>query len=111
MARADRISDFLQRLTPLTRSCLLAELEHYVAGGLTPVEALRTATSVSAEAMGAADDIGTIAPGRFADLVVIDGNPLINIKDLRRVKRVVKDGQVFDLGALLQPPSGTPRSQ
>ena len=90
---------------------LLAELEHYVAGGLTPVEALRTATSVSAEAMGAADDIGAIAPGRFADLVVIDGNPLINIKDLRRVKRVVKDGQVFDLGALLQPPAGAPRSQ
>jgi Tol biopolymer transport system component/imidazolonepropionase-like amidohydrolase len=90
---------------------LLAEIEHYVSGGLTPVEALRTATSVSAEAMGAGADIGAIESGHLADLVVIDGNPLTNIKDLRRVRRVVKDGRVYDLDALLQSPATTPKSQ
>jgi len=81
---------------------LLMELENYGSGGLTPVEVLRTATTVSAEAMGAGADLGSIEPGKLADLVVIDGNPLANIKDLRRVKRVVKDGTVFELDALLR---------
>jgi Tol biopolymer transport system component/imidazolonepropionase-like amidohydrolase len=81
---------------------LLAELEHYVGGGLTPVEALRTATIVSAEALGAAGDLGAVEPGKFADLVLVDGNPLANIRDLRRVKRVVKDGRLYEMSALLQ---------
>jgi imidazolonepropionase-like amidohydrolase len=81
---------------------LLMELENYASGGLTPVEVLRTATMVSAEALGADADLGSIEPGKLADLVVIDGNPLANIRDLRRVKRVVKDGQVFELEALLR---------
>jgi len=81
---------------------LLMEMEHYVSGGLTPVEVLRTATIVPAEAMGAGADLGSIEPGKLADFVVIDGNPLANIKDLRRVKRVVKDGEVFELDALLR---------
>ena len=66
------------------------------------MEVLRTATTVSAEALGGAADLGSIEPGKLADLVVIDGNPLANIRDLRRVKRVVKDGQVFELDALLR---------
>src|SRR5437899_8033589 len=81
---------------------LLMELENYASGGLTPVEVLRTATTVSAEAMGAGADLGSIEPGKLADLVVVDGNPLANVKDLRRVKRVVKDGTVFELDALLR---------
>ncbi len=84
---------------------LLMELENYASGGLTPVEVLRTATTVSAEAMGAGADLGSIEPGKLADLVVVDGNPLVNIKDLRRVKKVIKDGQVFDLDALLRRPT------
>jgi Tol biopolymer transport system component/imidazolonepropionase-like amidohydrolase len=81
---------------------LLMELENYASGGLTPVEVLRTATTVSAEALGAAADLGSIEPGKLADLVVIDGNPLVNIRDLRRVKRVMKDGRLYDLDALLR---------
>src|SRR5436190_16303026 len=81
---------------------LLMELENYASGGLTPVEVLRTATIVSAEAMGAGMDLGSIEPGKLADLVVIDGNPMANVKDLRRVKLVMKDGQLFDREALLQ---------
>ena len=79
---------------------LLMELENYASSGLTPVDVLRTATSVSAEALGAGADLGSIEPGTLADLVVIDGNPLMNIKDLRRVTRVMKNGQVFEADAL-----------
>jgi imidazolonepropionase-like amidohydrolase len=84
---------------------LLMELENYASGGLTPVEVLRTATSVSAEAMGVGADIGSIAPGRLADLTFIDGDPLQNIRDLRRVRRVMKDGIVYDVAALVGGPS------
>ena len=80
---------------------LLMELEHYVSGGLTPVEVLRTATMVSAEAMGVGADIGSIEPGKLADLTFIDGDPLQNIKDLRRVRRVMKDGNVYDVSSLV----------
>jgi imidazolonepropionase-like amidohydrolase len=83
---------------------LLMELEQYVAGGLTPVQALQSATSVNAAALGMGGDLGTIEPGKLADLVVIDGNPVANIRDLRRVKSVVKDGEVFTMEALLKRP-------
>ncbi len=81
---------------------LLMELENYASGGLTPAEVLRTATSESAEALGAGADLGSIEPGKLADIVMIDGNPLANIKDLKRVKRVMKDGRVFELEDLLR---------
>jgi Tol biopolymer transport system component/imidazolonepropionase-like amidohydrolase len=80
---------------------LLMEMENYAASGLTTAEVLRTATTVSAEAMGVAADIGSIAPGKLADLSFIDGDPLQNIKDLRRVTRVMKDGIVYDVPALV----------
>jgi Tol biopolymer transport system component/imidazolonepropionase-like amidohydrolase len=85
---------------------LLMELENYASGGLAPIEVLRTATMVSADAMGAGRDIGSIEPGKLADLVVVDGNPLANIKDLRRVTVVMKDGQLFNREALLRRASG-----
>src|SRR4029450_7816902 len=50
---------------------LLMELENYVAGGLTPVEVLRTATKVPAEAMGVGDKLGSIEIGKLADLVIL----------------------------------------
>ena len=46
-------------------------------------------------------DLGSIEPGKLADLIVIHGNPLANIKDLRRVTQVMKDGRLYDLDALL----------
>ena len=64
---------------------LLMELELYVRGGLSPAEAIRSATAVPAQAMGLGDDLGTIAPGRLADLAIVDGNP-----DLAR--RIAADG-------------------
>ena len=80
---------------------LLMELENYVAGGLTPVEVLRTATMVSADAMGVGADLGSIEPGKLADLTFVDGDPLQNIKDLRRVRRVMKDGHLYDVASLI----------
>jgi len=81
---------------------LLMELENYASGGLTPVEVLRTATSIPADAAGVGADIGGIAPGTLADLVVIDGNPLERVSDLRRVVRVMKNGRVYESDALLR---------
>jgi imidazolonepropionase-like amidohydrolase len=83
---------------------LLMEIEQYVDGGVTPLQALRTATTNSAAALGLAADLGAIAPGRLADLVVLDGNPLANIRDLRKVKAVVKDGEAFTEAELLKKP-------
>ena len=80
---------------------LLMELENYASGGLTPFEVLRTATMVPAEAMGVGADIGSVEPGKLADLTFIDGDPLQNVKDLRRVRRVIKDGLVYDVSALI----------
>jgi len=86
---------------------LLMELENYASGGLTPIEVLRTATIVSAEAMGAGADLGSIEPGKLADLTIIDGDPLTRIKDLRRVRRVIRGGEVFDVETLLRRPTST----
>ncbi len=83
---------------------LLSELEHYVRGGLTPAAAIRTATAVPAEAMGLGADLGTIAPGKLADLVIVDGNPLASITDLRRTRMVVKDGVVYSVDTMLTGP-------
>ncbi len=93
---------------------LHTELMSYVeGGGLTPVQALRTATSAFADAMGLGQDLGSIAVGRLADLTMVDGNPLERIADTRRVKLVMKNGQTFSIDQLMagpvKPPAATPR--
>jgi imidazolonepropionase-like amidohydrolase len=71
------------------------ELERLVEAGLTPAEALRSATSVGASLMGMSDSIGAIAPGYYADIVAVDGDPLADIQALtRRVVWVMKGGKV-----------------
>ena len=78
---------------------LLMEMENYEHAGLTPVEVLRSATSVSAEAIGVAADLGTIEAGKLADLSFISGDPLKRIRDLRNVTRVMKDGRLYERAA------------
>ena len=63
--------------------------------GLTPLEALRSATVNGAKAMGLERDLGIIAPGRLADLVLLDADPLADIANLSRISRVIKDGRAF----------------
>jgi imidazolonepropionase-like amidohydrolase len=88
---------------------LLMEIEHYVRGGLTPAEAIRTATAVPAEAMGLGADLGTIETGKLADLLIVDGDPLADITHLRRTRRVIKDGVVYEMDDLLRGPARPPR--
>ncbi|HVU54574.1 MAG TPA: amidohydrolase family protein [Puia sp.] len=72
------------------------ELELYVAAGLTPLEAIQTATLTPARVMKLDKVSGTITPGLRADLIIVEGDPLMQIRDIRNVRTVVKDGQVYD---------------
>ncbi len=76
------------------------EIELYVQAGLTPMDAIRAATAVPARVMGLANDSGTIAPGLRADLIVVDGNPLERISDIRKVTMVSAGGRLYDTAAL-----------
>src|SRR3954471_12523888 len=73
------------------------ELECLVEAGMTPMQALQAATGWAAECCGREDELGTVQPGKLADLVVVDGDPLADISVLRdpaRIALVVKDGKI-----------------
>lgn len=80
---------------------LLAELWLFVDGGLTPFQALQSATIKPAEAAGVAQDLGSVEPGKLADLVIIDGDPLNTVSDLWNVEIVIKNGIRYSIGELL----------
>lgn len=80
--------------------CVHAELELMVNGGMTPLEALRTATINSARYLGFGERMGSVSAGKAADLVLLDGNPIADIANVRRVRAVVLRGRVFDRPAL-----------
>jgi len=69
------------------------ELKHLTRAGFSNYEALKAATSVNAEIIGLGNDVGSISPGKFADFVVLSGNPLHDIEDVRRVNAVIKGGE------------------
>lgn len=75
---------------------LVRELELYVEGGMTPAEALATATIVPARNVQVDKRTGSIEPGKDADLLLVDGDPEKNIGDLRHVDKVVLDGALLD---------------
>jgi cytosine/adenosine deaminase-related metal-dependent hydrolase len=77
--------------------------------GLRPMDALLAATRNVAEAMGKEDEIGTITPGRRADLLVLDADPLADPDNLGRVSYVVKDGHIVDRDRLPEAPVLTRR--
>jgi imidazolonepropionase-like amidohydrolase len=81
------------------------EFALYVEAGMTPMEAIRAGTVNAAELIGAADRIGSVRPGRFADLVAVSGDPLTDISELQRVRFVMKGGDVVrdDLNATSRP--------
>ena len=75
-------------------------------GGFTPLEAIRIATLNGATYMGKESEIGSIAPGKNADLVIINGNPAANINDIEKVEIVFKDGVGYDSAKLFDSIKG-----
>ncbi len=83
---------------------LILEIEQLSEAGLGPSLAIRSATQLAAEALGAGDDLGTVEAGKIADLVLVKGDPTQNIKDLRRTEVVIVDGRVVTIPRLLNQP-------
>jgi imidazolonepropionase-like amidohydrolase len=77
-----------------------------VGSGFTPLEAIRICTLNGATYLGRTKDIGSIAVGRQADLLVIDGNPVANIADIRKVQMVFKQGVGYDPAKLIASVKG-----
>ena len=75
-------------------AALPLELESMVGMGLTPAQALWTATSSAAECIGLQDDLGTVEAGKLADLIVVDGDPLTDITAVQQLALVIKDGKI-----------------
>lgn len=73
------------------------ELALYMSMGLAPIEVIHMATRIAAEALGREKELGTIEPGKLADLIVVEGDPLLDPEALRNVVLVIKDGRVFEV--------------
>jgi imidazolonepropionase-like amidohydrolase len=65
-------------------------------GGMTPLEALRTATANPAKALGLDEWVGTLQPGKLADLIVMDQNPLENIRNTESIRYTMVNGRLYD---------------
>jgi imidazolonepropionase-like amidohydrolase len=76
------------------------ELSLLVEAGLTPLQALQTATLNPARFLGKLDDLGSVEPGKLADLVLLDANPLDDIRNTSKINAVVSDGRFFDRESL-----------
>jgi len=87
------------------------ELELLVAAGLTPAEAITAATRNAALTLGVANDLGRVRAGALADLIVVDGDPLQDIRNTLRIHMVIKHGRVVEREALLRSPSGAQNNQ
>ena len=76
------------------------ELVLLVEGGLTPLEALRSATLLPAQYFNMDDVLGTIESGKLADLVLLDANPLDDIRNTKTINSVIRNGKLYDREAL-----------
>jgi len=80
---------------PFPHGSQTKEFAYMVKFGMTPVQAMRAATSEAAQLMGWQDRVGSLEAGKFADMVAVTGDPTADITELERVKFVMKGGQVF----------------
>jgi len=87
---------------------LYREMELYVQGGMTPLEAIQTATTVPAHVLGKERDMGSVETGKRADLIVLDANPLENMHNIRTVRYVVAAGKMFECAPLWRSVGFTP---
>jgi imidazolonepropionase-like amidohydrolase len=94
IARGVKIS-FGSGVGPFPHGSQTPEFEYMVRYGMTPAQAIRSATMVAAEMMGWQDRIGSLEKGKFADMIAVSGDPLADITELERVKFVMKGGEVF----------------
>lgn len=85
------------------------ELEMYVQAGIPAPEVLRIATLNAAKVLGRDAELGTIAPGKLADMILVDGDPARHISDIRNADLVVKDGKVYEVAALYRSIGVLPR--
>lgn len=83
------------------------EIELLVEAGFTPLEAIKIATYNGAEFLGQLDKFGTLAPGKLADIVVVNGNPAAKISDVENVEVVFKEGVGYDVQKLRESVRGT----
>jgi imidazolonepropionase-like amidohydrolase len=79
---------------------LYREIELYAQAGFTPMEAIQAATIVPARVMGVDRELGTIEPGKRADLIILDANPLESIHNIRTVRFVITGGTMYNCGEL-----------
>jgi len=80
---------------PWTEINQAKEFEYYVQYGMTPMQAIQSGTSVAAALLGQEQNFGAIAPGLFADIIAVSGDPTRDITELQRVKFVMKGGAVY----------------
>jgi cytosine/adenosine deaminase-related metal-dependent hydrolase len=85
------------------------ELEMYVQAGIPAADVLRIATLNGAKVLKRESDLGTIAPGKLADLILIDGDPARRMSDIRNTDLVIKDGKVYEPAALYRSFGVQPR--
>jgi len=78
------------------------ELELMVEAGLSPLEAISAATKNGAEILGESDKLGTVERGKFADILIVEGNPLENIQETQKIFMVIKNGEILDRDKLAQ---------
>jgi imidazolonepropionase-like amidohydrolase len=76
------------------------EIELYVQAGFTPMEAIQAATIVPARVMGLDKEVGTVEPGKRADVIILDGNPLESIHNIRKVEFVITNGTMYNCAEL-----------
>ena len=87
------------------------EMWSFVRGGWSPLEALRAATIMPATSLGYAKDIGSLEPGKLADLVVLDADPTTNIRNTEQVHQVMLGGRLYDAATLNEVGTGTYKRQ
>jgi imidazolonepropionase-like amidohydrolase len=83
----------------------------FVKGGWTPLQALQAATVMPAKTLGMDRDLGSLEPGKLADLVVLDANPLENIRNTDKVAKVMLGGRLYDARTLNEEVTGNRRRQ